>query len=214
MVFHWSGQGGQPSWLWGSNDGVNNYVYNPSNFSVSYASTIGITYNDAANSTYQMLWGSGNSVYGNSNIYCNPYAGSVYANFYYGTAQYAEYADLAEKYLPDSEYEPGTVVVFGGDEEITTTTEFADSAVAGVISTDPAFLMNQKLDGGLPLALRGRVPVKVTGPVNKGDSLVTSTVPGYAQSVGKDKTYGQAVFAKAIVTDLSEGEKVIEAVIL
>jgi hypothetical protein len=67
---------------------------------------------------------------------------------------------------------------------------------------------------GLPVALRGRVPVNVIGPVTKGDSLVTADTPGYAVSIGHDRTYGQAVFAKSLDTDLSTGTKVITAVIL
>jgi hypothetical protein len=67
---------------------------------------------------------------------------------------------------------------------------------------------------GLPIALRGRVPVQVVGPVTKGDSLVTSDQPGYAESIGQDTSYGQAVFAKALDTDLASGNKIITAVML
>ena len=65
------------------------------------------------------------------------------------------YADLAEKYVGDKAYEPGTVVVFGGDEEITACTIKGDRKVAGVVSTNPAYLMNNELEGDtvLPLAL-------------------------------------------------------------
>ena len=73
--------------------------------------------------------------------------------------------------------------------------------------------MNSETNG-LPVALRGRVPVRVIGPVVKGDSLVTGTTSGFAVSVGNDRLYGQAVFAKALETNLSAGEKIIEAVIL
>lgn len=131
----------------------------------------------------------------------------------YGRAVQAQYADLAEHYTADAVYEPGTVVVFGGDEEITTTTSFADARVAGAISTDPAYLMNAA-QPGLPVALRGRIPLKVMGPVKKGDGLVTSSVEGYAVSIGHNTTYGQAVFAKSIETNEDLGAKVITAVIL
>ena len=67
---------------------------------------------------------------------------------------------------------------------------------------------------GLPVALRGRVPVKLIGPVTKGDSLITSACSGFAESVGTDLTYGQAVFAKALETDLEPGKKTIIAVII
>jgi hypothetical protein len=99
-------------------------------------------------------------------------SGNLTANFYYGTAQYSEYADLAEQYTADAVYAAGTVVVFGGDEEITVSDISHDTRVAGVISTDPAYLMNTKLTNGLPVAFTGRVPCIVQGPVTKGDRLV------------------------------------------
>jgi hypothetical protein len=104
-------------------------------------------------------------------------------------------------------------VVFGGSAEITLATEFADVSVAGVISTDPAYLMNAA-NSGQPVALRGRVPVDVVGPVQKGDLLVTSDCPGYAASVGKNANYGVAVFAKALQDKHDDGVGTIEAVII
>jgi len=132
----------------------------------------------------------------------------------YGTSTTALYADLAENYAADAKYAPGTVVIFGGTAEITTTNEASDERVAGAISTNPAHLMNGGLADGLPVALRGRIPCNVIGPVTKGDSLVTSTTPGYAMSVGRDRSHGQAVFAKALETNLTPGMKTITAVIL
>jgi hypothetical protein len=120
---------------------------------------------------------------------------------------------LAEIYITDADYAPGTVVVFGGEAEITTTTEFANVSVAGAISTNPAYLMNSGADG-LSVALRGRVPVKVVGPVYKGDLLVTANDPGYAVSIGQRADYPLAVFAKSIETNTDEGVKVITAVIV
>jgi hypothetical protein len=134
-------------------------------------------------------------------------------NTVFAKATSAQYADLAEIYETDNAYEPGTVVVFGGTKEITTSNTRADARVAGAISTMPAYLMNTQAQGA-PVALRGRVPVKVIGPVSKGDSLITSAESGYAESVGHDISYGQAVFAKALETNLDEGTKVITAVIL
>jgi hypothetical protein len=134
-------------------------------------------------------------------------------NTIFAKATSAQYADLAEIYTADNTYEPGTVVVFGGDEEITVTTEMADERVAGAISTNPAYLMNTG-QTGLPVALRGRVPVNVIGPVEKGDSLVTANVAGHAVSVGRDHRYGQSVFAKALETNKDTNTKVITAVIL
>ena len=138
---------------------------------------------------------------------------TVHATTFSGVSTTARYADLAENYLSDSNYEAGTVVVFGGDKEITTTQLFADTAVAGVISTNPAYLMNDALDGQ-PVALRGRVPVKVQGFTRKGDLLVTGNIPGVAVSVGRDSKYGQAVFAKALENKTTTDLGVIEAVII
>ena len=134
-------------------------------------------------------------------------------NTVHAIATSARYADLAEIYRADAVYEYGTVVVFGGAEEITTTTEFADHRVAGVISQNPAYLMNNSATG-LPVALRGRVPVRVIGTVAKGDLLVTSTTPGFARSVGSDISYGVKIFAKALEANPNNKTKIIEAVIL
>lgn len=132
----------------------------------------------------------------------------------YATAVQSFYADLAEKYEADADYSPGTVVIFGGSKEITTTAKVGDTRVAGVISTDPAYLMNMTSDG-LPVALRGKVPVKIIGQVSKGDLLVTSEIAGHAVSVGYRTDYlPNAVFAKSLVDDKSHDARVIWAVIL
>jgi hypothetical protein len=117
----------------------------------------------------------------------------------------ATYADLAEWYSADAEYEPGTVLVFGGSAEVTTTTVINDTRSAGIVTTDPAYIMNNDLAGTRAcLALAGRVPCKVVGRVKKGDMLTTSATPGYAVKalsptlgaiIGKaleDKDYGEA----------------------
>ena len=134
----------------------------------------------------------------------------------YGHTVEATYADLAERYEADAPYEAGTVLIFGGECEITTTTLDTDVSVAGVVSTDPALKLNSAAGNSQThpyIALRGRVPCKVIGPVKKGELLVTSSTPGFARSVGK-LDMGIAVFAKALETDCSGGEKVIEVVII
>lgn len=149
-----------------------------------------------------------------SNVTGNIGSSTGYFNTIFAKATSAQYADLAEIYSADSDYEAGTVVVFGGEKEITITGEYADVTVAGAISTGPAYLMNSGAEG-LPVALRGRVPVKVIGPVCKGDLLVTAGAnPGYAVSIGKSTQYPLAVFAKSIETNTDEGVKVITAVII
>jgi hypothetical protein len=108
-------------------------------------------------------------------------SGNFAAGTITATATQAQYADLAEKYAADEELEPGTVVCFGGEAEVTACDIENHHAVAGVVSTDPAYLMNAEAEG-VEVALCGRVPCKVVGPVNKGDLLVSSDTKGHARS--------------------------------
>ena len=94
-------------------------------------------------------------------------------NTVYAKATSAQYADLAEIYTADYKYESGTVVVFGGQQEVTVSQFKNDTCVAGVVSTNPAYLMNDK-ENGVAVALVGKVPCKVDGIVKKGDLLTTS----------------------------------------
>lgn len=102
---------------------------------------------------------------------------------FHGTATSAQYADLAEYYSSDAEYEPGTVLKIGGEAEVTQTTTAFCPEVFGVVSTDPAYLMNSNLGGTrVAVALEGRVPVKVIGQVKKGQRLLSSEEPGVARA--------------------------------
>jgi hypothetical protein len=134
----------------------------------------------------------------------------AYNNILNITATAAEYADLAERYEADAVYEEGTVLVIGGNKEVTTTAIYADTRVAGIVSKNPAYMMNR--DAGTDethpyIALKGRVPCKVVGPIKKGDILVTSAHAGYA-------CVGQSVFAGSVIgkalEDKLEGFGVIE----
>ena len=99
------------------------------------------------------------------------------------TATSAQYADLAELYTSDIEYDPGTVVIFGGSAEVTQSTTSLDHKIAGVVSTNPAYLMNKDQSGTtVAVALRGKVPVNIIGPVKKGDLIVTSDTPGVGKA--------------------------------
>ena len=126
-----------------------------------------------------------------------------------GKATQAQYADLAEKYSADADIEPGTVVCFGGDAEVTTCMQDADTRVAGVVSTDPAYLMNSSADG-VAVALMGRVPCKVTGSIAKGD-IVVSAGNGMARASSPNPAMG-SVIGKAL-EDHAGGEGVIEVVV-
>jgi hypothetical protein len=101
---------------------------------------------------------------------------NVYAQNFYGNATTALYADLAENYASDADYAPGTVLDFGGNQEVTISTVDSSKRVAGVVSTNPAHLMNGGLasEHVVAVALVGRVPTKVTGTVRKGDTMVSA----------------------------------------
>lgn len=138
---------------------------------------------------------------------------TVWASTFNGEATAALYADLAENYAGDAAYEPGTVLVFGGEQEVTVCSSKGDRRVAGVVTTNPAHLMNSALqaDHVTGVALQGRVPCKVIGRVVKGDLLVTSAVPGYA-IVDNDPRVG-TVIGKAVGTKNDMDRGVVEVVV-
>ena len=138
---------------------------------------------------------------------------TVYASTFSGTATSAQYADLAENYVADQAYEVGTVLVLGGEQELTTTKYKGDRAVAGVVSENPAHLMNSDLIGDtvVALALQGRVPCKVLGKVNKGDLIVTSAIPGYG-IVDNNPVVG-SVIGKAIGIKEDDGKGIVEVLV-
>lgn len=142
-------------------------------------------------------------------IACRDSAGSLTANIFNGTATTARYADLAEKYLADKEYEPGTVVTVGGEAEVRASV-FGDRAI-GVVSTAPAYMMNSELEGGTYVALKGRVPCKVVGSVRKGDRLVASA-DGCAIAAGFHQH--PDVFGIALESNEDVGVKTVEVLVL
>ena len=110
--------------------------------------------------------------------------GNVTASHFVGTATQAIYADLAEKYVADSQYDPGTVMTIGGSKEVTSSNSYMDPTVAGIVSTNPAFLMNKDLvaENVVDLALTGRVPCKVHGKIQRGDMIVSGNIAGAGTS--------------------------------
>lgn len=129
-----------------------------------------------------------------------------------GSSFQSTYADLGEKYIADAEYAGGTVVKLGGSAEITRTTTDADTEVFGVISTDPAYIMNAGADGPV-VALSGRVPVRVVGTVSKGERLVTSSVEGTARAIGNTPYDPRLIVGRALEHKTDDGIGTIEAVI-
>jgi hypothetical protein len=113
----------------------------------------------------------------------------------FAKATTAQYADLAENYAADADYAPGTVLEFGGSNEVTVSNTAGSATVAGVVTTNPAYLMNSHLqaDHVAGIALMGRVPVKVIGAVRKGQMMVSAgnghamacTTPTLGSVIGK-----------------------------
>jgi cytoskeletal protein CcmA (bactofilin family) len=148
---------------------------------------------------------------GGSNGGGNIGASGATFNTVFAKATTAQYADLAENYAADAEYTPGTVLVFGGTAEVTVNAVDADTRVAGVVSTNPGFLMNEGLDSEFvaAVALTGRVPCMIIGPVAKGDMLVAAGL-GRARAEANPRV--GSVIGKAL-EDFDGAEGTIEVVI-
>lgn len=132
-----------------------------------------------------------------------------------GISMEAEFADVAEIYVGDASYEAGTLVALGGAAEVTQTTEFGDTNIFGIVSTRPAYLMNarRKHDkNALPIAVAGRIPVKVKGLVKRGNRLVASDIPGVAQSAPADVA-AWAIIGRSLEDFTGTGIGKVEAVI-
>jgi hypothetical protein len=162
-----------------------------------------ITVNSGAAVT-AIINGAGNAV-GNIG------SAGTYFNRLFAQATTALYADLAEMYTADAAYEPGTVVVFGGNQEVTISTTDSSRRVAGVISTRPAHVMNSGLQGEftVAVALSGRVPTLVTGPVAKGDMMVSA---GHGRARAEENPVLGSVIGKAL-EDFNGVEGTIEIVV-
>jgi len=139
-------------------------------------------------------------------------SGNMVATIFYGKSTQAQYADLAETYSSDRQYVPGTVVVFGGSKEVTISTQSHDPAIAGVVSTNPAYHMNASAIG-IPIALQGRVPTRVKGPVAKGDRLVASDIKGVAIKLDKTLYEPGCIIGKALEDIVDDRVHTIEVVV-
>jgi hypothetical protein len=133
-------------------------------------------------------------------------------NTVFAKATTAQYADLAEIYTSDQQYPGGTVVVFGGEQEVTQSHSSHDTRIAGVVSTNPAYLMNHN-ETGVPVALQGRVPCRVLGPVSKGDRVVSSHIAGVAQALDPAQYQPGCIIGKALQAINSAEIATIEVVV-
>lgn len=157
----------------------------------------------------------GSIINGNANGVGNIGNATGYYNTAFIKATSAQYADVAEKYSSDFAYLPGTVLDFGGNEEVTNTTVSHSTKIAGVVSTNPAYLMNADAFGDIvvEVALLGRVPCRVVGNINKGDRLVSSEIPGVAQALDPALYQPGCIIGKALELYNSDQVGTIEVVV-
>ena len=150
-----------------------------------------------------------------ANLSYNLGSTSAWFNNIYGTAIHAQYADLAERFASDQPYSAGTVVELGGPAEIMAASQDLSDNVFGVISTNAAYLMNSGAGSNTthpPVAVQGRVPVRVTGIIRKGDRLV-SAGNGLARAGARNEITAWNVIGRALADKLDSGEGLIEAVV-
>ena len=187
----------------------------------SVGTTVTVSDNESTNENNVILFaagaaGSGNvGVEADGNMTYNPSTGKITATGFIGdltgTATAAQYSDVAERFASDSAYTPGTVVALGGAEEITQVNEEGSDEVFGVISSldQAAFKMNGGAgnDDTHPyIAMTGRVDVKVIGSVNKGDRLISASVPGYAKAATKAECTAFNVIGRALTSKTEAGQ--------
>jgi hypothetical protein len=184
---------------------------------VGTADKVDRTFIDRTNAIVDPAWadGTASTQYRTARLTATAYSiaardvsGNITANIFNGTATAARYADLAEKYLADQEYEVGTVVMIGGEKEVTAAD--VNTRAIGVVSSNPAYMMNSELQGGTYIALKGRVPCKVYGAVRKGDRLVAGP---RGTAIASHGNYAN-VFAVALESTGSDSIAVIEALVL
>jgi hypothetical protein len=168
----------------------------------------------AANANVATVYVSGN-ILPTSNTSVNLGSTGMWFNTFYGVSVQAQYADLAERFESDRPYDPGTVVALGGAKEITAAAEELSEDVFGVISTRAAYLMNGAAGSDSthpPVAVNGRVPVRVIGQIRKGDRLV-SAGNGLARTGSKNELSPFNVIGRSLQDKNDAGEGTIEAIV-
>ena len=154
-------------------------------------------------------------VNGAGNAVGNIGSSGTYFNRLFAQATTALYADLAEVYKADAAYPPGTVLVFGGDQEVTVSTQSHDARIAGVVSTNPAHVMNSGLISKytVEVGLIGRVPCQVIGPIAAGDRVVSSSRAGVAERLDMQHYQPGVIIGKAVESYNGTGVGTIEVVV-
>jgi hypothetical protein len=151
----------------------------------------------------------------NANGVGNIGSSSTYFNTIFATATRAQYADVAERFAADDVYQAGTVVELGGSAEITRSNNELSDSVFGVISTRAAYLMNDGAGSDAthpPVAMTGRVPVRVVGQIRKGDRLV-SAGNGVARAARSGEATAFNVIGRALVAKNDDAEGTVEAIV-
>jgi hypothetical protein len=199
----------------GSNGGIviarrdnNAYVYE------QYSSAGTLSWYDSVGSADRLHLTAGGNLYPNSNVSQQLGLTTNRWSNVWGISSSALYADLAEKYRSDADYVPGTVLELGGAHEITVCNTPCSDRVFGCVSTDPAYLMNDNSKEGiwLPVVLVGRAPIRVAGPVSKGDRLV-SAGNGAAMAAGAAGSSYQTEIGRALETKTTADVGLIQAYI-
>jgi hypothetical protein len=194
------------------NGSSNITVTSTTTYALSTGSFInGTTFNGSSTATWSVNTGVAGVATPNSVVARNA-VGDIWYAVGHGVSSSARYADLAEKYLADKEYEVGTVMVVNElDVSEVRSSNIGERAI-GVVSANPAYLMNTDLEGGTAIALKGRVPVKVFGPIKKGDRLEAFS-KGMATKASENSTN---VFAIALESNTDDNLRInlIESVIL
>jgi len=175
------------------------------------ASQVALTADNTTNATRYITFSDNatgnNGLKTDTSLYYNPSTDTLTT-----TATQANYADLAEKYLVDKEYEVGTVLCIGGVAEVTQCKDNNCSKVVGVVSDKPAFIMNGSLEGmSVAVALTGRVQCKVCGPIRKGDMIVSCEQEGCGRAEAEPRP--GTLIGKSLVNDDSTGERLVEIVV-
>ena len=158
---------------------------------------------------------SGNIQTSTANATANIGNASNYFNRLFAQATTALYADLAEVYQSDAQYPPGTVLVFGGTQEVTISTVSHDARIAGIVSTNPAHVMNSGMTSEftVEVGLIGRVPCQVIGPIEAGDRVVSSNRAGVAERLDMSKYQPGVIIGKALESYSSTDVGTIEVVV-
>jgi hypothetical protein len=181
---------------------------------VVVAST-GVTINATAAAGSGVLIVSGNIQTSTANATSNIGNASNYFNRLFAQATTALYADLAEVYRSDAQYPPGTVLVFGGTQEVTISTVSHDNKIAGIVSTHPAHVMNSGLQSEftVEVGLIGRVPCRVIGPIEAGDRVVSSNRAGVAERLDMSQYQPGVIIGKALESYSGTNVGTIEVVV-